>query len=174
MVNQGVSDKIYDSKKKNFDLLTKALKFHPKQTVLPRKIWVARGQLYQASRSRSAGWSRRRSALDDKLIFKMLGFALSNYVRSQLHLTISGLWACVAMPRRGYVMVLTKQSCHYSPLVGPVRKHAQSHLEIISHVYLHTKALIHSELMTFLAKGTDPDQMKGALYCLRSKGLGTC
>jgi hypothetical protein len=49
VLNQGVDDKSYDSKKKHYDLLTKALRVFPRQKVLPRKIWVARAELYSCS-----------------------------------------------------------------------------------------------------------------------------
>jgi proteasome activator subunit 4 len=49
--------------------------------VLPRRIWVAKAELYHASRSRATSWGRKRSALDDQLISKLVDFALSSYVK---------------------------------------------------------------------------------------------
>lgn len=78
---QGIDERTWDSKKKNFDLLQKSIKYYAKQRVLPRRIWVARAELYHASRSRACSWGRKRSALDDQLISKLVDFALSSYVK---------------------------------------------------------------------------------------------
>lgn len=78
---QGIDERTWDSKKKNFDLLSKSIKYYVKQRVLPRRVWVARAELYHASRSRACSWGRKRSALDDQLISKLVDFSLSSYVK---------------------------------------------------------------------------------------------
>lgn len=81
MLAQGIDERTWDSKKKNFDLLQKSIKYYAKQRVLPRRIWIAKAELYHASRSRATSWGRKRSALDDQLISKLVDFALSSYVK---------------------------------------------------------------------------------------------
>lgn len=77
----GSDDRTWDFKKKSLALQQTSLKFHSKQRLLPRRVWVARAELYHASRSRACGWTRKRSARDDELIYKLVDFALSPYVR---------------------------------------------------------------------------------------------
>lgn len=61
--------------------MSKSIKYYVKQRVLPRRVWVARAELYHASRSRACSWGRERSALDDQLISKLVDFSLSSYVK---------------------------------------------------------------------------------------------
>ncbi|CED83025.1 Uncharacterized conserved protein [Phaffia rhodozyma] len=85
MLACGSDDRMWEFKKKSLALQQTSLKFHSKQRLLPRRVWVARAELYHASRSRACGWTRKRSARDDELILKLVDFALSPYVRLRKH-----------------------------------------------------------------------------------------
>jgi proteasome activator subunit 4 len=110
---------------------------------------------------------RRRSELDDHLIKDLADLSLSPYTRlrrcgcllNRTQLSIEIMQTCTGCSRKRVRCEL----CNMSLLVP---------LTHSSQYYVRSTKLILPSVYDALAKGSDPDRMKGALYILWSKGIG--
>lgn len=108
---------------------------------------MKRAQLYHSTRVYLNAMFRRRDALDDELLLDLVELSLSPYTRVRRY----------AKPRSLYAYL----SDDY--------RYGQSVLTTVTQHYIRSTRFILPHLFDALARGSDPDRMKGALYLLANK-----
>lgn len=78
MLCQGIDTKTYAARKATYDLLQKSLKMHVRQKVLPRKVWVARAELYSGASFYLTG--RRGDTSQLTLLYLLVGTSFSRSI----------------------------------------------------------------------------------------------